>query len=443
MSNESISDAIRPNAPSDEGTVTTAMVFQWAVVVGILTGLIEAAIWAYRRHVMGSHDLPGNALFLAAPLTDLGILLAVGVGVAVAIKLVPRRFRPRIVAFVFVFVGAMGLRGIAPRVHGIAWLLLSIGAATALSEFLQLRSAKAKRRLFRLAVAGLSLCVALTAIGLVYERQIERQALADLPTPKANQPNLLWIVMDTVPAKRMSLYGYGPLTTPRLTEFAKTGILFHRCVSPSPWTLPAHGSMFTGFMPHQQTSDWTIPLDDAHPTISDWLQQHGYATAGFCANTYYLSAEFGLGRGFAHFREPRKLLMQAIKSSQLAESIAKRTILPIWRGQIVGEKTAADINRECLTWLERHGSSRPYFAFLNYIDTHGPYVPPPDFAKKFGSPNPRNPFPNSELLSRPQGQAQVQQLTQAYEACLAYVDDQVGRLLDELARAGCWTIRLY
>jgi arylsulfatase A-like enzyme len=398
--------------------------------------LIEAAVLAFRRFVLGRMIYQGVHFFWLSPLTNVLLFLAVGVVVALGARLLPWLFRPRLVAWIFLMLSMLGLRGVAPRLHAIAWLMLSAGVATVSAEFLSARTDRGRGRLRQMALGGLAVCGVLALTGLLAERWFERRAIARLPAATQDAPNLLWIVLDTVPARRMSLYGYAQPTTPQLEKFARSGVVFRRCISTSPWTLPGHGSMFTGFMPRDQSSDWTVPMNDAHPTIAQALQQHGYATAGFGANTYYLSAEFGLGQGFGRFREPRQWLMQAIKSSQLAESLAKRTILPIWRGRIVGQKSAAELNRECLGWIDQRPLDRPYCVFLNYIDTHGPYVPPAEFAEKFGSPRPRNPFPNTALLKQPDGQEQLQQLTRAYEACLAYLDDQVGRLLAEFQSRG-------
>ena len=59
------------------------------------------------------------------------------------------------------------------------------------------------------------------------------------------------IVLDTVRAKSLSLYGYSRATTPNLDRLAARGVVFERALSTAPWTLPSHGSMFTGRFPHE------------------------------------------------------------------------------------------------------------------------------------------------------------------------------------------------
>ena len=81
-------------------------------------------------------------------------------------------------------------------------------------------------------------------------------AAARTPPPIASRPssgsaNLLWIVLDTLRADHMSLYGYGRQTTPQIETWAKQGITFDMASSAASWTLPSHVTMFTGLWPFE------------------------------------------------------------------------------------------------------------------------------------------------------------------------------------------------
>src|SRR5262249_15471942 len=130
---------------------------------------------------------------------------------------------------------------------------------------------------------------------------LERRAAAK-PVAKGST-NVLFIVMDTVRAKNLSLYGYPRPTTPRLAGLASRGVRFAEALSVAPWTLPSHASMFTG---RWSTELFEYPeegLDDTYPTLAEYLGESGYATAGFVANTYYCNSGFGLSRGFDHYED--------------------------------------------------------------------------------------------------------------------------------------------
>ncbi len=58
---------------------------------------------------------------------------------------------------------------------------------------------------------------------------IKQRREAGRPLPPADSPNVLLIVLDTVRADHLSLYGYHRATTPKLEQLAKRGIRFEQC----------------------------------------------------------------------------------------------------------------------------------------------------------------------------------------------------------------------
>ena len=126
---------------------------------------------------------------------------------------------------------------------------------------------------------------------------------ASRPLPPANAPNILLIVLDTVRADRLSLYGYGRPTTPNLERLSKRGIRFDRARATAPWTLASHASLFTGRWPHELGEEWMTPLRGGFPMLAEYLGSRGYATAGFVANVLYCSRNTGLARGFTHYED--------------------------------------------------------------------------------------------------------------------------------------------
>jgi arylsulfatase A-like enzyme len=145
--------------------------------------------------------------------------------------------------------------------------------------------------------------IAIAGGALGWPRWVESRAIAALPAPPAGAPNVLLIVLDTVRARSLGLYGYERATSPNLDRFAKNGVVFSHAFSASPWTLPSHGAMFTGRLPHELSGGWMTPIDGTYPTLAEALSSVGYLTAGFIANTTYCPAEFGLARGFSHYED--------------------------------------------------------------------------------------------------------------------------------------------
>ena len=105
-------------------------------------------------------------------------------------------------------------------------------------------------------------------------------------------------------------------------------------------------------------------------------------------------------------------------------------------------KPAAVVNREFLDWLSRRDQpGRPFFAFLNYFDVHSPYKLPDGGIHRFGV-EPRT-GREVELIERwrtvdKHGLSfqEIAFVRDSYDDCIADLDEQLGRLIDELERRG-------
>ena len=100
-------------------------------------------------------------------------------------------------------------------------------------------------------------------------------------------PNILMIVLDTARPDLLSAYGHSRPTSPFLEAFAAQGVLYERAYSSSNWTLPAHGSLFTGLPSKLHQANGTYRrVADSLPLLSEQLTAAGYQTAGFSANMW-------------------------------------------------------------------------------------------------------------------------------------------------------------
>lgn len=295
--------------------------------------------------------------------------------------------------------------------------------------------ARAARRL----VIGAAPVLAALAVGLPASRWIaERRAVSALPAPSAG-PNILLIILDTVRAASLSLYGYERPTTPQLTRWAERGVRFTMAQSTAPWTLPSHASLFTGREAHDLPTDWYVPLDGRFPTLAEVLSARGYLTAGFVANLPYTNRETGLARGFQRYEDYPLSPGQILVSSMLVRAVTLNERLRdlIGTRELVVRKKAGDINHAFLRWLDRR-PERPFFAFLNYYDAHTPFVPPEPFRSSFAPPG--EPF-HSDLALRtredePWDPSLIRGARNAYDGAIAALDASLGALFDELDRRG-------
>ncbi len=402
---------------------------------GLATGLMELAgnlFWIKGLGWITYDTLRTNWHYIwLTPLSNVVLFVVPAAAIAFASIWVGRLRRGRLAFFLLGLMAAWSFVLAVSGLDDMARLVLALGVASVL-----LRSFASRERAFlRLArwtaPVGLALLAALMVGSLAQSAWKARAGAAPLSDDAA--PNVLLIVLDTVRADSLSPYGYERDTTPNLARFAARGTLFEEARSTAPWTLPSHASLFTGRWPFEMSVDVGRPLDGTFPTLAERLSERGYATGGFVANLENCNAWYGLSRGFQHYEDyyenavvsPMEVLRcsrlgRFAATSKLGWSLIKMVAKP---ESYRYRKTAAMINRDALAWLSDKGD-RPFFLFLNYFDVHDPYIPPAGAERRFSTRSP-------DESASPDDQAR-----DAYDDCLAYLDDQVGRLLDELDRRG-------
>ena len=417
-----------------------------SLAVGLLAGLVELIVIAFFKVVLGRMVWTGWHTLWATPASYALLMSGVGLVLGLGARLRPRRFNQRLVLFLAIFVAAFSVCWLFyPMITRVAILILALGIATAAARALGSHPDFVARASRMVTQAGFVM-VAILAVGVHGGRLlIEHRALAALPAPAAQMPNVLFVVMDAVRAQDLSLYGYARPTTPQLAAFATRGATFTDAWSTAPWTLPSHSSMFTGRYAHEfRDTDWERPLDADVPTLSEVLTREGYVAGGFVANMY-CSRETGLSRGFLHYEDYVVSPTELILASSLGRFIALNPSLHNLLGhhELLGRKTAADIANAFLTWQTTVGD-RPFFAFLNLYDAHEPYLPPDSIAAQFSGPNARRldqirytNARNAERTQKPQMTPDERQAEQAaYDASIASIDTQLGRLFGELEHRG-------
>ena len=428
-------------------TERTAPVRPGSIIVlglwfGLVTGLAESLVLAIRSYGLG-HLIHVSWHFpWMVPVADALFFLLPALVLALAAWIAPRLIAFRLVTFIYLTMGAAALLLMYPRILPWAGALLAAGVAFQLARTVS-RHRGGTERLVRRSIIPLAAFVVLLAAGMTgYQRLRERNAVSSLPSASKGVPNVLLIILDTVRAANLSLYGYSRETTPNLARLASRGVRFDQAISTAPWTLPSHASLLTGRWPHELSASWVVPLDDTHPTLAEFFSSRGYVTAGFVANVGYCSWEFGLDRGFTRYRDfPLSLATIVISSSmgrQLDRSLRLRNLLKT--DQHLVRVPAPYISGEFLGWLDQRGD-RPFFAMLNYYDAHGPYLPPAPFDRKFSAAGRTADLsPLHRYLGRPRrtllSPEVVQREIDQYDGALAYLDQELGKLLESLTRRG-------
>ncbi len=251
--------------------------------------------------------------------------------------------------------------------------------------------------------------------------------------------NVLLVTLDTTRRDHLSLYGYERKTTPRIDELGAESLVYTRAVATSNWTLPTHASMLSGLYSKSHGAhsasqgEEQITVNPNHPatamspsceTLAEVLEGNDYRTGAIVANHWWLKRQFQLDQGFGEYH---------------ASPASPRG------GEKYPTRTADEIADEALEWIDK-GKFMPFFLLLNFLDAHAPYAPPPPYDDMFMPPELadlagtiverhsvlRNAKDHDGPALKPDELALV---LSRYDGELAFVDAQVGRVLDGLREA--------
>ncbi len=334
------------------------------------------------------------------------------------------------VVMTFAAFTALGSAGLG--IHPAALLLLGLGAAVEVSRHLS-RGVFVERP--RRLLIGLALLLALGAGTMkATEAWAERRALWGTLGGAADQPNILLLILDTVRAQNLSLYGYGRDTSPNLVELARESVVFELALATSSWTLPSHASLLTGLDSPAHGADWYAPMAADPASIAEVLRASGYATGAFIANQAFGRRRAGMDRGFIAYRDNPADLDEVVENHWAAKALGRWVYQALGHVRGDARKTADEVNDELLGWLDDL-EGRRFFAMVNYYDAHDPYESPPPFDTRFRPRPPRALLGNwgneTEYVA-----AEIAEMVDAYDSSIAYLDDRIGRLLAELERRG-------
>ncbi len=241
-----------------------------------------------------------------------------------------------------------------------------------------------------------------------------------LPDVAPSPPNIIVVMVDTLRADHMSLYGYERPTTPFIDTFASEAMVFERARSQAACTFPSVNSLFTSRYAFdfyvQGENQMGIPAE--YPTIAEILRARGYRTIAVSASPIVRATPSkenpngGFGTGFEVFDESC-----------------------LW-----GD--AACVNARALELLET--AREPFFLYLHFMDPHSHFAPPDSHRRQFAGPYDGYDFiaagdfnPIAEMLYNDGPQVDIsdrdlQHLVNLYDDEILYFDGQLEQLFASL-----------
>jgi len=211
-------------------------------------------------------------------------------------------------------------------------------------------------------------------------------------SPKAPPPgmNVLMIAVDTLRYDRIGILSDDKhLKTPNIDRLASRSQVFTRAFAHDPLTRPSFANIMTGTAPpyHGVVDNPGYNLESRFLTLAEHLKDHGYGTGAFLS-AIILDSRSGFNQGFDHYDDNN--------------------------GQVdfmdfgTGERDAGVMTRLARDWIA--DQTKPWFCWLHIFDPHDPYDPPEPYRTEYAN--------------------------DLYSGEVAYVDAQLGPLLDWLETSG-------
>ena len=231
-----------------------------------------------------------------------------------------------------------------------------------------------------------------------------------------DRPNIILIVADTM--RRDAVGVYNPdVKTHNIDLLAKDSIVYSNAISPAPWTVPAHASLFTGKYTsehglHETYDIKTLQLmgkmnEVKYETIAEFLNKNGYNTVGLSANINIVPGS-GFDRGFNTFifkKNYYQLIMDDILNLKTGK---KNTLLSTIKNYINknGFSSIVDLYRlyklsynknngypfdkggySIINEIKNMSLKVPFFIFINFMEMHDPYLNQSRFKKPQNEPD--------------------------------------------------------
>jgi len=243
--------------------------------------------------------------------------------------------------------------------------------------------------------------------------------LAACGRARSDAPRVVLILVDTLRRDSLSCYG-GARPTPAIDALAAQGVRFEQALSSAGWTLPAAASILTGVSPavHQAHGKKTrlTPISQDVPTGAELLSAQGVRTLAF-TNAAFVNPLLGLTRGF-EFESHHHAYNRDIR-----------------RADATLDAALAELQKD---------DGRPVFCLVHLFDPHLDYDPPGEFAQRYteGLSDARRPLRWEDCSQVLPGQKEtvtpehVARVRSAYDAEVAFVDQQIGRFVEVLRARG-------
>lgn len=282
-------------------------------------------------------------------------------------------------------------------------------------------------------------------------------------------PNILFIIADDLTATAVSAYENKACQTPNIDQLASEGLRFTRTYCQYPVCGPSRASFMSGYYPSATTTyGYVSGRKNIGPDRKTWSQlfkENGYYTARV-SKIFHMGVPIDIEKGSDGTDDPASWNekfnsqgpeWQAPGEGELVQGNPDGT-LPIKGGNVMtivkadGDDLVHSDGKtaEKASALIRQHKDKPFFLAVGFVRPHVPFVAPKDYFTPY-------PFEEAKLPPKVEGdwddipkrginyvtsvngkmnETQEKKAIAAYYASVAYMDQQVGKVLNTLKEEG-------
>ncbi len=277
----------------------------------------------------------------------------------------------------------------------------------------------------------------------------------------AKAPNILIVMADQMAPAFLPIYGHALTGAPNMVRLAESGVVFDSAYCASPLCAPSRASFMSGLLPSRTRAyDNAAEFQSDVPTFAHCLRNRGYQTIlsgkmHFCGPDQLHGFEQRLTTDIypADFNwtpdwdrpEHRPSWYHNMSSVQQA-GLCVRT------NQLDFDDETAFMAERAIFDIARSKDPRPFLLVASFSHPHDPFavperywglyrdsdidMPGPAIALDRLDPHSRRLRHVCAMDSEPVTEAQVRAARHAYYGAIAYIDDQIGRLMAALRATG-------
>ncbi len=266
--------------------------------------------------------------------------------------------------------------------------------------------------------------------------------------------NVLWICADDHAPYVMGAYGNRRSQTPHLDRLAASGMRFDRAFCNSPVCTASRQSFITGRYPRTLgVTELSTPLPAGDVTLGDLLSDAGYETAAFgkmhfnSALTHGFQQRLDLPDYAAALKARGKTRIPADVRAQPPWKPFKDPAR-IWLNAAALPAPAVDADMSGTYFAEnaarflRESHAKPFFLFVSFYEPHSPFNFPIEDRGRFDPSQFAVPAVETAddwqipAVFRSLTPREKQGIAAAYYTSVAFLDRNVGRVLDALDKSG-------